>query len=169
MDRFRESCAFLQILIHRFIAKLVDLPSFAFPWPNSIICPSDSVFFGEFFRQNRDFSRSRECSATSSGTTPYPSGTTARYSATASRYRQNWPSDRPSGTTSGTTAGLSGTSRNQQFQKFVFAISFDSGLRFLCSLARFEATIKGYVTIAVDPPSTTTKIRGQARSFYIKR
>ena len=54
------------------------------------------------------------------------------------------------------------------FWKFLFAISFDSGLRFWCSSARFEATDKAYITIAVDPPSTTAKIRGQARHFYNK-
>ena len=154
---------FLQVLIHRSIAILVDLPSFAFPWPNSIICPFDLRFFSENFRQNREFSRSRARSATRSGTTAYSSGTTARYSATASRYRQNCPSDR----SSGTTALLSGTARKLKFLKIVFAISFDSGLRFWCSLARFEATIKAFVTITEDPSSNTTKIRGQARSFYI--
>ena len=157
----------MQVLIRGSIAILVDLASFAFPWPNSIICPFDLRFFGENFRQNREFSRSRACYATSSGTTAKASGTTARYSATASRYHQNCPSDRSSGTTSGTTAGISGTSRKLKFQKIILAISFDSGLRFWCSSARFEATIKAFITIAEDPSSTTTKIRGQARSFYI--
>ena len=79
------------------------------------------------------------------------------------RYRQNCPSDR----SSGTTAWLSGTARKLKFLKIVLAITFDSGLHFWCSSARFEATIKAFITIAEDPSSTTTKIRGQARSFYI--
>ena len=153
----------MQVLIHRSIAIRVDLTSFAFPWPNSIICPFDLRFFGENFRQNREFSRSRARSATRSGTTAYSSGTTARYSATANRYRRK----RLSGPPSGTTAGLSGTSEKLKYQKIVLAISFDSGLRFWCSSARFEATIKAFITIVEDPSSTTTKIRGQARSFYI--
>jgi hypothetical protein len=69
---------------------------------------------------------------------------------------------------SGSTAGLSGTSTKLKFLKIVLAISFDSGLRFWCSSARFEATDKAFITIAQDPSSTTTKIRGQARSFYNK-
>ena len=37
-------------MIRGSVAKLVDLPPFAFPWPNSIDFPSDSVLFVEFFR-----------------------------------------------------------------------------------------------------------------------
>lgn len=47
---------FLQVLIHRSIVILVDLPSFAFPRPNSIIWPSDLVFFVPFFHpKSRNF------------------------------------------------------------------------------------------------------------------
>jgi hypothetical protein len=127
----------LQVLIRGCIAILVDLASFAFPWPNSIDFPSDLAIFEPFFRQNRVFSRLGH----EQRPDPVLPGQVRYYRP----FKKNW-----------------------NFWKTVLAITFDSGLRFWCSLARFEATIKAFVTIAEDPSSTTTKIRGQARSFYNK-
>ena len=145
----------MQVLIHRSVAIRVDLTSFAFTWPNSIICPFDLRFFGENFRQDREKSRSQACPATPGGTTAGGTAKTALRTARAVP-----PAVLP--------LGLAEPLENLKILKIVLAISFDFGLRFWCSSARFEATIKAYITIAVAPSSTTTKIRGQAPNFYNK-
>ena len=90
----------------------------------------------------------------------------------------------PSGTTSITTAKkgfgsatavvtavlppLPAVLLGREIQKTVLAITFDSGLRFECSLALFEATNVIYNTNTEDPSYIEAKNREKARKFHNK-